>query len=165
MSAFGRYRSKGFNTAFSLVEVLVSIGLLAIALLGVMGSIAYGTKHSATGEELTTASQLARQIFSAVQTTGVLDTTDLDSAWPKSESGLNDKPQSARLLNASPLGEVRFTPQQLDRYSRRIESRRLSSVKHDHRYYLAMVKVQVIWEGKHGVQSVEMTGIVSHARP
>jgi prepilin-type N-terminal cleavage/methylation domain-containing protein len=151
--------------AFTLAEVMVSIAVLAIALLGVMGSIAYGTRHSRSGEELTEAVQQARQLLVRLQETSALDTTDLGEPWPKDDSGLNDRPGVRRELDASPLGGSGIPLPQLERYKRRIVSRRLSNDPGDHRYQLAQVTVEVFWESKQGERRLELTGLVSHARP
>lgn len=151
--------------AFTLMEVLVSIALLAIALFGVLGSIAYGTRHSATGEELTEASHIARQLLVAMQETTAIDRTDITERWLKPNSGLNDAGDVRRTLDAAPLGGVTFTTTQLGRYTRRIVTTRTSEQPSDHRYGLANVTVEIFWLSKHGPTQLRMTGVVTHARP
>lgn len=156
-------RSK--RTAFTLAEVLVSIALLAIALFGVMGSIAYGTRHSRSGEELTEAVQLARQVLVAMQETSVVDTTDIGQPWLRAESGLNDEPGIRRELDAAPLGGISFSLEQMERYQRRIVTTRVSNDPLDHRFHLANATVEIFWESKQGRRRLELAGLVTHARP
>lgn len=153
------------HSAFTLAEVLVSIAVLAIAMFGVMGSIAYGTRHSRSGEELTEAVQQARQILVSMQEMSVLDITDIGEPWPKPESGLNDEPGVRRELDAAPLGGLTVSLPQLERYQRRIVTTRLSSDPLDHRFHLASVAVEIFWESKQGHRRLELTGLVRHARP
>ena len=147
------------------MEVMISLVVLAIALLGVMSSIAYGTRHARSGEELTEAVQLARQILVSLQETSALDTTDIGDPWFGENSGLRDAVGVRRELDAAPLGSLVATPAQLSRFKRRLVAERLSSDSKDHRYGLARVHVEIFWESKTGERRVELTGAVSHARP
>ena len=158
-----RYSSK--SRAFTLVEVMISLVVLAIALLGVMSSIAYGTRHARSGEELTEAVQLARQILVSLQETSSLDTTNIGDAWFGENSGLRDAAGVRRELNAAPLGALIATPAQLSRYKRRLVAERVSSDSRDHRYGLARVHVEIFGESKTGERRLELSGAVSHARP
>ncbi len=139
---------------FSLAEVLISIGLLAIALFGVMGSIAYGTRHSRSGEELTEATHLARAILVHIQEASLVDTTEIGETWLTKDSGLNDEDLVRRQLDEAPLGGFEFDLRQ-----------RASDDPLNHRYRMARVKVEVFWESKQGHRKAELIGLVSHARP
>lgn len=160
MLSYERMKSR----AFTLVEVLISISLIAIALLGVMGAIAYGTKHSTSGEQLSEASHLGRSILTYIQETTLLDSVDVGEAWPTPESGLNDTPSTFRQLDDAPLGGMRFENTQLARYRRRILSQRVSTEPLNYRYKLARVKVSIFWSSKQGERQVDMTGLVSISR-
>lgn len=151
--------------AFTLVEVLISLALLTIALLGVMGSIAYGTRHSRSGEELTEATQLARQILVSLQETSVLDTTEIGASWFSADSGLMDEEGVRREIDAAPLGNLVLPAELLSRYKRRVVTQRLSPNPNDHRYRLARAQVEIFWESKVGERQLEMTGVLSHVRP
>lgn len=148
-----------------MVEVLISLAVLAIALLGVMSSIAYGTRHSRSGEELTEAVQLARQILVSLQETSALDTTDIGKPWFDENSGLRDAAGVRRELDAAPLGGMAVPAPQLSRYKRRLVTERLSTEAQDHRYGLARVQVEIFWESKVGERRLELSGVISHARP
>ncbi len=147
------------------MEVLISLVLLTIALLGVMSSIAYGTRHARSGEELTEAVQLGRQVLVSLQETSALDTTNIGEPWFDEESGLLDATGVRRELDAAPLGGMTLSPQQLSRYKRRLVSERISSDPQDHRYSLARVHVEIFWESKTGERRLDLSGVVSHARP
>ncbi len=153
------------NRAFSLVEVLISLAILAIALLGVMSSITYGTRHSRSGEELTEAVQLARQILVRLQEDSILDSTNIGEPWFREDSGLRDAPAVRRELDAAPLGGMMLPAEQLSRYKRRLVAERVSQDRIDHRYGLARVQVEIFWESKVGERRLELTGVISHARP
>lgn len=158
-------RDEGRRSAFTLAEVLVSIAVLAIALFGVMGAIAFGTRHSRSGEELTEAVQQARRILVAIQETSAVDVTDIGEPWLTSTSGLNDEAGVRRELDDAPLGGTSFPLPQLERYQRRIVTTRVSEDPSDHRYLLANVKVEIFWESKQGERHLQLAGLVSHARP
>lgn len=144
---------------------MVSITLITIALLGVMGSVAYGSKHSRSGEELSEATHLARSILNYVQETTLLDTADLGKPWPTVESGLNDSPEQFRQLDDPPLtNSMRFETHQLENYRRRIQSIRVSNDPLNYRKNLAQVRVTIFWTGKQGERQVNVTGLVTHAR-
>ena len=156
---------KGMKSrAFTLIEVLVSLALIAIAVLGVMGSIAYGTKHSRSGEQLSEASHLGRSILTYIQETTILDTVQLSEPWPTEDSGLNDNESTFRQLDEVPLGAMRFEPQHLETFRRRIQSQRVNEDPQNYRYKLGRVKVSIFWSSKQGERSVDLTGLVTIAR-
>lgn len=152
------------NRGFTLVEVIVSIMLIAIAMLGVMGSIAYGARHSGSGEELTEATHIARSYLSYIQDATILDSVEPTEEWLSEESGLNDPVEGLRPLDDQPFGGLDFTPQQIERYRRRIRCQRVSDERADHRYNLARVQVTIFWDSKQGERSVLLTGLVSISR-
>lgn len=160
-----RMRSRGFT----LVEVIVSLTLISIALLGVMGAIAYGTKHSGSGEELTEATHIARAYLSYIQEATLLDTAPAGTdGWiDEVSSGLNDPVEGLRPLDDSPFGAgsgLDFRPAQIEKYRRRIRSQRVSDDLADHRFNLARVQVTIFWESKQGERNVLLTGLVSTNR-
>ena len=153
------------SRAFTLVEVIVSLTLIAIALLGVMGAIAYGTRHSGSGEELTEATHIARSYLSYIQEATLLDSIEPNTGqWLSEGSGLNDPDEGLRPLDDHPFGGLDFTGPQLERYRRRIRSQRVSDDVIDHRFRLARVQVTIFWESKQGERNVLLTGLVSISR-
>lgn len=153
------------SRAFTLVEVIVSLTLIAIALLGVMGAIAYGTRHSGSGEELTEATHIARSYLSYIQEATLIDSIEPNSGeWLTEASGLNDEDEGLRPLDDPPFGGLDFTGAQLERYRRRIRSQRVSDDVADHRFRLARVQVTIFWESKQGERNVLLTGLVSISR-
>lgn len=161
---------------FTLAEILISIALLAIALLGVMGSVAYGTRHARSGEELAEAANIARSLLAYMQETTQLDLNADAPNWPGPNSGINDEAGSFRPLTEAPFGELGpisgdpshvpvFTESQIGRYSRNITVERLSNDRFNHRFRLARAVVQIRWDGKYGPRTVELTGLLSHDLP
>lgn len=142
----------------------MAITLLAIALLGVMGSIAYGTKNSGYGADLSEGTHLARSILNYIQETSLLDTLQIDRPWPNEESGLNDSASTFRQIDAAPLGGMLFQKEQKERFRRRIESQRVNDDPLNYRYKLAKVRVSVFWTTKQGERNVVLTGLVSITR-
>ena len=153
------------SRAFTLVEVIVSLTLIAIALLGVMGAIAYGPRHSGSGEELTEATHIARSYLSYIQEATLIDSIEPNTGqWLSEGSGLNDADEGLRPLDDPPFGGLDFTGPQLERYRRRIRSQRVSDDVADHRFRLARVQVTIFWESKQGERNVLLTGLVSISR-
>lgn len=150
---------------FTLVEVLISVTLIAIAMLGVMGSIAYGTKHASSAEELTEATQIARSILAYMEETTLIDVTEPDEPWPTAASGINDvDPLARHLLSESPFGGMNFNAQQVSRFYRRITCERVDPNPAHVRYDLARVKVQIFFQSKQGERNVELTGLLQISR-
>ena len=154
---------------FTLVEVLISITLIAIAMLGVMGSIAYGTKHSSSAEELTEATQIARSILTYMEETTLIDVTQTNEDWPTAESGINDiEPTARHLLTDAPFGGMNFKPEQVGRFFRRVTCERVKDKLSDgsipSRYNLARVRVQIFFQSKQGERNVDLTGILQISR-
>jgi prepilin-type N-terminal cleavage/methylation domain-containing protein len=152
------------SRGFTLIEVMVSIMLIAIALLGVMGSIAYGTKHSGSGEELTEATHIAKSYLAYMQESTLLDTIEPTEEWLTVDSGVNDPVEGLRPLDDAPFGGLDFAPHQIERYRRRIRCQRVSDDSADHRYNLARVQVTLFWESKQGERNVVLTSLVSISR-
>jgi prepilin-type N-terminal cleavage/methylation domain-containing protein len=149
---------------FTLVEVMVSITLIAIALLGVMGSIAYGTKHSGSGEQLSEATHLCRSVLTYIQETQLINDIEIGEDWPSDTSGLNDEPSMVRQLDDPPLGGIRFEARQLERYRRRVQSQRVEGDPLNYRHNLARVRVTILWDSHQGERHVDMTGLVTVSR-
>ena len=151
---------------FTLVEVMVSISLIAIALLGVMGAIAYGTKHSGSGEELTEATHIARAYLSYIQEATLIDDIEATCGeWLTVDSGINDPDEGLRPLDDPPFGDaLDFTPRQIERYRRRIRCQRVVDDPVDPRFHLARVQVTIFWTSKQGERNVFLTGLVSISR-
>ena len=114
---------------------------------------------------MTEAVQQARQLLVAIQEASVIDTTDIGKPWLSANSGLNDRPGVHRELDAPPLGGIAAGLPQLERYKRRVVATRVSDDPQDHRFRLASVTVEIFWESKQGERHLELTGLVSHARP
>lgn len=149
---------------FTLVEVLIAIALIAIALLGVLGSIAYGTKNAGHGADLSEGTHLARSILNYIEENTLLDTIEVDRPWPSQESGVCDTAETFRQLDAAPLGGMLLRPEQIERFRRRIETQRVVNDPLNYRYKLAKVRVSVFWSSKQGERHVTMTGLVSISR-
>lgn len=76
-----------------------------------------------------------------------------------------DKEEVRREVDAAPLGNLVLPAELLSRYKRRIVTQRLSNDSKDHRYRLARAQVEIFWESKVGQRRLELTGVISHARP
>jgi len=51
----------------SLIEVLMSLAILSVAILGVLSAVAYGTRAGAYGQRVTEATNYARQISEIIR--------------------------------------------------------------------------------------------------
>lgn len=59
--------SKRSHAGMSLMEVLMSLAILAVAILGVLSAVAYGTRAGAYGQRVTEATNYARQISEIIR--------------------------------------------------------------------------------------------------
>ncbi len=158
-----KYRNSK-RKAFSLIEVMISIVIIAIALAGVTSALVYGVKHSQTGREVSDSTQLARSLFEYMQVTGQIDSLG-PGDWPDDTTGINDDPEERRLLNSSPFGGMDIRPDLIARYRRNISIERMSNDPNSHEHLLARVVVRVYWKESEKFEHFsEITGIIRHQR-
>jgi len=155
----GRQREGGFSQ----VELAVAIAVLAIGILGVFASFAYGlhsTNHSA---RLSEAVNYSRQLVELIRVRNLPFL--YDSLPPPSTSGLNDTDKTS-WEQLSPLEAAPFThdiPPHTGFRRRILVGRVPGSGGSDYRSNLAEIRVSVQWMEKDQVREVEMVG--HHRRP
>jgi prepilin-type N-terminal cleavage/methylation domain-containing protein len=112
-------KSNSSNAGFSLIEVVVAMGLLTVVSLGVAQLFAASTHLNVTARSQTSTTALAEQKMEQLRslTWGfdadglglpVTDTTSDVAVWPPSQSGRGLNPSPAGTLESNTAGYVDF---------------------------------------------------------
>ncbi len=152
-----RTRPRGFSQ----VEVAVAVVVLAVGLLGVFASFAYGLQASNSSARLTEAVGYSRQLVEIIRARNLPFAYGLPLA---ANSGLKD-PETASFrelpeLNAAPFAND--LPANTG-FRRRITVSREVNDASDYRYRIAEVRVTVLWMERDRLRRVEMTA--HHRQP
>ncbi len=134
---------------FSQVELAIAIVVLAVGILGVFASFAFGLQSTRFSGQMGRAIAWNRQLIEMIRVRNLAFTPGL----PTSASGLNDPPLAqagdaqTRFLS---LNELNAPPFLNDLplgtgFRRRIQIRRLSDDPGHHRYRIAEILVTVYW--------------------
>jgi uncharacterized protein (TIGR02598 family) len=75
-ATLSRVRSH-FSRAFSLVEVVLALGLMSFALMGIVGLLRVGLSHFRKAIDLTVQAQIAQELTSMIQRTPYADIDNL----------------------------------------------------------------------------------------
>lgn len=98
-----RYRLRPGEIGFTLNEVLISIVILTIALLGLAGAMSYGMTSGQHGSNITEALGYARQIEEYCRSNNSPFTLGTPTTLPPATSGINDPIGTYEALNAAPF--------------------------------------------------------------
>ncbi len=122
------------SRAFSQVELLVAVAILAVGILAIFGSIAYGLQAAEGMDRLSEAVSLNRQLIGLVRTR--LDPAQLP---PEFSDGRR------RALEAAPFAGATFSSAEPGRYQRSITVTRLDPDPNSYRHDLWKIQVGVYW--------------------
>jgi type IV pilus assembly protein PilV len=111
-------RSRGAR-GFSLVEVLVSIAIVAMGVLAVAGLLGSATRSGKRGEQVATATLLAEDIADRIRANraGAADYALAAGAWPPATA-----PAGAPCDRAAPCGPPALAQADLARWTRRLRA-------------------------------------------
>lgn len=108
---------KGKRLGFSILEVLISIAILAVAALGTSAAIHYGLRSQSHGKLVSEAQAYADRLMASMLEQNLAFSTP---SLPTSTSGIND-PATARVaLNAAPFNNASYGLPTNSRYRRNI---------------------------------------------
>ena len=162
-SSFWRTRLGGF----SLIEVLVAMGVMAVGILALMAVFITGTRSNQHGAELSRATYYARKIAEIIREDGLAFSTG--TIPPNAASGLNNPVGTFVPLTAAPPANV-FLNIRLpllnddgtarvdgtgnpvldpgdNRYERSIQITRASNTATDYNFSILVMDVTVRWQG------------------
>lgn len=144
-------KSKNRNkSGFTLVEVMFSIGALAVASLGVLSVLTYGTMAGDSAGNFSEATQLGREIIENIR----VDRYSFNPFAPP--TGLVNATPTERVdLTAAPFNTATVSLPQNSRFKRNIQ---ITEVEPDR---LAKIQVKVFWEQQGREKFVET---VAYAR-
>lgn len=161
MSFFVRSARQRSCGGFSQVELAVAILVLAVGILGVFASFAYGMQSTSHSARVSEAVGHARQLVEVIRSRNMPFQTPLP---PPVSSGLADPQTSewSRLkeLNAPPFAND--LPANSG-FRRRVRVHRVSTDPTDYRYEIAEIQVTLFWREKDRQRQVEMTA--AHRQP
>ena len=142
---------------FSLLEILITTGVVALGLLALMGVLAYATKASRTGELASLA------MGHSIHCIELIRSRNLDFAGPSvpppSYSGINDAPAVRKDMNAYPFNSD-FDAGMA--FKRNISIKRQGTTG-NYNYDIAIIKVSIYWFENGGERSV--TFEATHKKP
>lgn len=111
-SSFSRCsRLRRGRGGFTLIELMVVIGVISIALLGLIASMIFGMKANESASRRTIALNHARTIM------GEIRDSDKSYVWPTRHAALMNNPTDRIALNAAPLSDpvLADNPEQMTR--------------------------------------------------
>lgn len=138
--------TRQWRHGYSLVEILIMMVIVTIALLGLMGSFAYGVRANAQAHKTATATGYASQVMDMIRTNNY--------AWVDPSGNLADPDGSTRkALNAAPLtmapADAAFT--------RNVEI--TQGIGAGYKANIARIKVRIHWFTDAGAEkTVELVG-------
>lgn len=142
---------------FSLIEVMVAVGVLAVGILGVFACFAFGMRAEELADRKTQATYRARQLVDLIRTRNL---PFLGVCPPPTSSGLNDPPGQKRPLNDPPFANDFASD---TGFSRSIRIERVSNNPADYAYDMVRVRVVLYWNQKGTDRELELE--VLHRRP
>ncbi|MBT9588234.1 prepilin-type N-terminal cleavage/methylation domain-containing protein [bacterium] len=130
---------------FSLLEVLLAMGVMAVGLLAIAGSVIYSTRMESRAGRSTQALHFANQL------------SDLSKLYnlPKN-SPINDMTAARVALNAPPFSAEIYAN---DLFRRNIQMSWVNSSPSDYRNELYQIDVTVYWYEKSKEESIRVTSI------
>ena len=106
------------RNGLSLAEVLISVAILAVAILGLTSTILFHFSAGVHGSSYSEAATYARQLLEFSLTNRLAFASALPLA---ASSGINDAPGTTQPLNAAPFASISLPTD--GRYTRHIETR------------------------------------------
>ena len=170
---------------FSLVEVLIAIGVVATGMMALMAVFITGTRSNQHGQQLSRATYYARKISEIIRAERLAFNTGVIP--PNAASGLNDPVGTFRPLDEPPttapaaftnlrmpkldpdgIAEVDGTGEPIldpadDKFERSIQMTRRSTVATSYQFNLIEVDVTIRWQGGKvgdGMRKVTISSIV-----
>lgn len=133
------------RNAFSLAEVIVAIGVLAIGLLAIAGTVIYSTRMEGRAGRATQALHYANQMV------------DLSKLYnlPK-VAPINDAPVARRPLHAPPFHQEIYAN---DLFRRNVTMTWVNSSAGDYRNELYQVDVTIYWFERSKEESLHVVGL------
>ena len=131
--------------AFSLAEVIVAIGVLAVALMAIAGAVIYSTRMEGRAGRATEALHYANQII------------DLSKLYnlPK-VAPIHDPPAARRPVNAPPYDQEIYAN---DLFRRNVRMTWVNSSSGDYRNELYQVDVTIYWFERSKEESLHVAGL------
>ncbi len=160
---------------FTLAELMVSLGVIAIGIVGLASSLYFGFIQSQHGDRISKATQQARVLIETTRGNSLSSNSEylnLGTNLPRTDSGLNDDFEVNSFDDARPLYDPPFDveishlmpPQETSRFRRRITLERTGLAGEVGENLLRM-SVTIYWQEKEKLKHVTTTGILTHPLP
>ncbi|MBI3925985.1 MAG: prepilin-type N-terminal cleavage/methylation domain-containing protein [Armatimonadetes bacterium] len=138
------------SAAFSLIEIMITLAVVSMALLGLLGALTFGLRASDHAESMTQATNTAREIIGVIRDSEIAWDDPLDPALDDAENvrrGLTDGP--------APLDTLQL-PAPTSTMRRNIQVVR--GIGPDPEMAdIARIRVRVFWTVRGHEKSVELT--------
>ncbi|MBI3925714.1 MAG: prepilin-type N-terminal cleavage/methylation domain-containing protein [Armatimonadetes bacterium] len=85
---------------FSLIEILITVAVVAIALLGVIAALTFGVRSADHAERMTEATHHARRLIGLIRSQGMAAN---GAVWDNLDPNLDDAEGTRRELNQTPF--------------------------------------------------------------
>lgn len=147
------------NSGFSLLELLITTGVVALGLLALVGSLAFAARAARTGEMASLAMGHSIHIVELIRSRN-LDFPSYGTVPPPNYSGINDPPAARKQLNEYPFhGDFPAeTP-----FRRNISIKRQSNDSDDYNYNVVNITVSIYWQENGEDRSVTIEA--THKKP
>lgn len=140
---------------FSLIEILIAVGVIGIGILGLLGAFAFGLGAVNTGERTTAATSLARHVLEHVR----VNATNIGGPgiFPSPPPAGLDDAEDARTALDDPPFDTSGLPAGAN-YSRNVQVTYLAP-------RVAQIRVRIFWSERSNEKVVELVGLQAQPPP
>lgn len=178
------------KNGFSVIEVLIAIGVVATGILALMAVFITGTRSNQHGENVSRAVFYGRKLSEVIRANGLAYSLVPGVVPPPASTRINDNPGEFRPLdeNTNPpsphmasirlpqldvdgnpisdgMGGIKLDPAD-DKFERNIQMERASNTVGDYNYNLLRMKVTIRWVGGRtgdGLRQVQVDSLLKPA--
>ncbi len=143
---------------FSLLELLITVGVVSLGLLGLVSVLAYGVKASRSSEMSSLAMGHSIHLIELIRSRNLGFSSG--AVPPSGYSGLNDLPHERRALDAWPF-QSDFEADSA--FQRCLSIRRVGDDAEEYDHEVLLIRAEVFWSENNEERSVSFEAL--HTRP
>lgn len=139
---------------FSLIEVLIAVGVISVALLGVLSVFAFGVRAQHTGGRTTEAINYCRELMEVIRLQNLaFQSWGTTGALPGSGSGVNDADDTVRRPIEEPFSGNQPVPPNTN-FTRNIRIKKLATSGYQSN--VVIISVKVFWADRGKEREVQL---------